>query len=314
MGFGTAPKVARARISDVKPRDGSIMRYAAPLKSAAQRFAFMALVGATVGLIVLGKADTILIDRLRTAVTDAFAPILEALAQPIATVNHLVVDAHNLVNLQADNERLRDENMRLRQWEQVARELAAQNQALSDTLRFVPHDDIHSTTGRIIADSGGVFVRSLLVDVGARDGVARGQAAVAGDGLIGRIAEVGDISARVLLITDLNSRIPVMIESTRDHAILAGDNSDQPKLMYLPPNLTLKPGERIVTAGDGGAFPPGLPVGVISSVVDNTARVAPFADWGRLEYVRIVDYGLKGILGPSDPVSSPVRAKRPPKS
>jgi rod shape-determining protein MreC len=297
----------------VKPRNGSIMRYAAPLRAAAQRFAFLLLIGTTVGLIMLGKADTVLVNRLRSTVTDAFAPILEVLAQPIATVDHLVVDAHNLLDLQVENERLRDENGRLRQWEQVARELAAQNQALRDTLHFVPHDDVHSVTGRIIADSGGAFVRSLLVDVGGRDGVARGQAAVAGDGLIGRVAEVGEISARVLLITDLNSRIPVMIESTRDHAILEGDNSDRPRLMYLPPNLALKPGERIVTSGDGGAFPPGLPVGIVSSVGESGARVTPFADWSRLEYVRVIDYGLKGILDPTDPQPTPVaHAKRSP--
>jgi len=298
----------------VKPRDGSIMRYAAPLKAAAQRFAFLLLIGTTVGLIMLGKADTIVVDQLRTTVTDAFAPVLAALAQPIATVNRAILDVHSLLNLRAENARLRAENARLLQWEQVARELAAQNQALGAQLHFVPHDDVRSVTGRIIADSGGSFVRSLLLDIGARDGVARGQAAVAGDGLIGRVAEVGDISSRVLLITDLNSRIPVMIESTRDHAILAGDNSDQPKLMYLPPNLALKPGERIVTSGDGGAFPPGLPVGVVSAVSENAVRVTPFADWSRLEFVRIIDYGLKGILDPIDPPPTPVRAKRPTKS
>lgn len=285
------------------------MRYAAPLKAVAQRFAFMLLMASAVGLIVLGKVDTVLVERLRIAVADAFAPILAALSEPVATVNHGIENVRELVHLRSENIRLKEENARLRQWEQVARQLAAENQALHGTLHFVSHDDLYSITGRVIADSGGAFVQSLLVDMGVRDGVIKGQAAAVGEGLIGRVAEVGQISSRVLLITDLNSRIPVLIESTRDHAILAGDNTDQPKLLYVPPNVTLMPGDRIVTSGDGGAFPPGLPVGTIASVGEGGARVAPFVSWSRIEYVRIFDYGLKGILSTADPPVS-ARGKR----
>jgi rod shape-determining protein MreC len=286
------------------------MRYAAPLKAVAQRFAFLVLVASAAGLIVLGKADALLVERLRATVIDAFAPILSALARPVATVDHTVEDIRDFVHLRSENLRLKEENARLRRWEQVARELAAQNAALRATLHFVPHDDQRLITGRVIADSGGSFVRSLLIDAGARNGVAKGQAVAVGQGLIGRVAEVGERASRVLLITDLNSRIPVLLESSRDHAILAGDNSNRPRLLYLPPNLTVLPGERIVTSGDGGAFPPGLPIGVVSSVGEGGVRVEPFANWSRLEYVRIIDYGLKGILGPVEPPAPPVRGKR----
>lgn len=285
----------------MKPRGGFIVRYAAPLKAAAPRFAFILLMASAVGLIVLGKMDTVLIERLRTVVTDAFAPILSALSEPVATINRGVEDMRELVHLRSENIRLKQENARLLQWEQAARELAAQNRALRDTLHFTAHEDLHSVAGRVIADSGGAFVRSLLVGLGARDGIAKGQAVAVGEGLIGRIAEVGQISSRVLLITDLNSRIPVLVESTRDHAILSGDNTDQPKLLYVPSNVSLKPGDRIVTSGDGGAFPLGLPIGTIASVNGGIVRVAPFANWGQIEYVRIIDYGLKGVLSPVDP-------------
>lgn len=285
------------------------MRYAAPLRAGAPRIAFFLLLVSAGGLILLGKADAPLVERMRAAVTDAFAPILGALARPVATVDRVIADLRELVQIRAESQRLRDENARLRQWEQVARELDAQNKALRRALNFVPHNEQHSTAGRVIADSSGTFVRSLLVDAGARDGVAKGQAVVVGEGLIGRIIEVGEVSSRVLLITDLNSRIPVMVESTRDRAILAGDNSDEPRLLYLPPAVALSPGERIVTSGDAGAFPPGLPVGAVASAGEGGARVEPFANWSRIEYVRIIDYGLKGILGPADPPPSPVRRR-----
>lgn len=289
------------------------MRFAAPLKAAAQRFAFLLLIASAVGLIVLGKADAVLVERLRATVTDAFAPILAALSRPLATIEGGIEEVREAVHLRSENQRLREANARLGQWEQVARALAAQNQALRETLSFVPHDEQRNIAGRVIADSGGAFVRSLLVDAGSRDGVAKGQAVAVGQGLIGRVAEVGEISSRVLLITDLNSRIPVVIESTRDHAILAGDNSGRPRLLYLPPNLNLVPGERIVTSGDGGAFPPGLPIGAVASTGEGVVRVEPFANWSRIEYVRIIDYGLKGILGPLDPMPAPARGKRAPR-
>ena len=284
------------------------MRYAAPLRAGAPRIAFFLLLLCAGGLILLGKADALLVERMRTTVTDAFAPILGALARPVATVDRAIADLRELVQIRAENQRLREENARLRQWEQVARELDAQNKALRQALNFVPHNEQHSTAGRVIADSSGTFVRSLLVDAGARDGVAKGQAVVVGEGLIGRIIEVGEVSSRVLLITDLNSRIPVMVESTRDRAILAGDNSDEPRLLYLPPAVALSPGERIVTSGDAGALPPGIPVGTVATAGEGGARVGPFANWSRIEYVRIIDYGLKGMLGPAD--SPPSTARR----
>ncbi len=283
----------------MRPRGGFILRYAAPLKAVAQRFAFLALVGLAVGLVILGKADALIVERMRVAVIDAFAPILAALAEPIATAEQFVADTRDLINLREDYLRLKAENARLREWEQAARELAAQNRAYRTALGFVPDGARRSLAARVIADSGGAFVRSLLINAGARDGVARGQAAVVNDGLIGRVAEVGDLSARILLITDLNSRIPVIVESTRDQAILAGDNSDQPRLLYLPPSLRLTPGDRIVTSGTGGVFPPGLPVGMVASVSDSGVRVQPFADWNKIEFVRIIDYELKGILAPA---------------
>src|SRR5436309_8562850 len=117
-----------------------------------------------------------------------------------------------------------------------------------------------------MANSGGGYVLTLMVIGGTDQGLARGQAAVAGDGLVGRLTEVGSQSARVLLITDLNSRIPVVLESSHANAVLAGDNSERPGLLYLGEPGTTKIGERIVTSGEGGIFPPGLPVGVVAAI------------------------------------------------
>jgi rod shape-determining protein MreC len=124
-------------------------------------------------------------------------------------------------------------------------------------------------------------------------------AAVSGDGLVGGVVEVGGRHARILLITDLNSQIPVVVERTRDPAVLAGDNTRLPRLVYLPQNAQVLAGDRIVTSGHGGVFPPGLPIGVVTSIDEGAIKVMPYVDWNRLEYIRLLDYGLDGVVKPS---------------
>lgn len=281
----------------MKQRTGSVLRFATPLKVLAQRFAFLTLIGIAFGLMMLAKADMVVIERMRSAATDAVAPILDVFSRPTAAVSDFADGVREAVWLRTENARLREDNERLLHWQQVARRLEAENRTLRGLLNVVPAAPVSFVTARVIADSGGTFVRSVLVDSGAGDGVKKGQAVITGHGLVGRVAAVGKHSARVLLITDLNSRIPVLVASTRERAVLAGDNSDRPTLVHLASEAAVSPGDPIVTSGHGGAFPPGLPVGVVASVAEGDVRVQPYVSWSRLEYVRVVDFGLEGILG-----------------
>ena len=138
-----------------------------------------------------------------------------------------------------------------------------------------------------------------MVNAGNRDGVAKGQAAITSEGLAGRVAEVGVRSARVLLVTDINSRIPVLVGEGRDRAILAGDNTNQPRLRYLAPGTEIRPGDYVVTSGHGAIFPPGLPIGVVTQASETTMRVQPFVDWAHMEFLRLADYELPGTLRPA---------------
>jgi rod shape-determining protein MreC len=192
---------------------------------------------------------------------------------------------------------LREENARLLQWQELARRLVAENAQLRGLVKFTPENGApFFVSAQVVANSGGAFARNVLVNAGSREGVARGQAAVAGEGLVGRVSEVGDRSARILLLTDLNSRIPVVLSESRERAVMAGDNSDRPRLLYVPANISVKVGERIVTGSAGGVFPPDIPVGVVASVDGTVITVEPYADLSRIEYVRVIDFGLAGVL------------------
>jgi rod shape-determining protein MreC len=247
-------------------------------------------------MILFGKTDLLLYDGLRASVADRVAPLLQAVGQPVAAVTNAVQSVSNAVSVGRENAQLREENARLLQWQEVARRLETENTELRALTKFEPQNTVHSLAAQVIADSGGAFARNVLINAGSQEGVARGQAALSGEGLVGRISEVGSRTARVLLLTDLNSHIPVELEDNHQHAVLDGDNSEQPRLVYLPMTVEATVGERIVTVGAGGVFPPGLPVGVVSSVANGVIRVEPYAELSRLEVLRIVDFGLSGVL------------------
>jgi rod shape-determining protein MreC len=247
-------------------------------------------------MIIVGKADQVVFQSLRNSMMDAAAPALDMLSRPAAALDAAVDRVRGFITVYRDNARLAEENERLLGWQHVALRLSAENAELRALAKLVPEPAISFVTGRVIADSGGAYARSVMVNAGRDNGVARGQAALTGEGLVGRVAEVGSRAARILLITDLNSRVPVVVDGTRQRAILAGDNSAQPSLRYVDSGGTIRIGDRIVTSGQGGVFPPGLPVGVVAGVDSEGARVEPYAALSRVDYLRLVDYGLAEAL------------------
>jgi rod shape-determining protein MreC len=248
---------------------------------------------------LVGKADTILVEQARVLALDLASPVLEAIARPVAVANRTIADLKEFASLREENARLREENARLLAWQTAARRLENENEGLRGLANFREGPEASFITARIVGDSVSAYVRGALLNVGRKAGVATGQAVVTGEGLAGRIAEVGDNSSRVLFVTDVNSRLPVLIERTRERAILAGDNSPQLRLTLLQSLQGVQRGDRIITSGHGGSFPVGIPVGEVVETSEGHVRVRPFADFSRLEFVRVVDYGVTGLVGGS---------------
>lgn len=238
---------------------------------------------------------------LRMKASDAITPVLNAVVSPIAKAADVVRNISGLSELQAENLRLQQENIKLKEWYQTALLLEAENKSLRDLLNVKVEPHYKSVTARVLADSGNAFVKSALIAAGSHDGLKKGQAVLSGDGLVGRVTELGEQSARVLLITDINSRVPVLIEDTRQHAVLAGDNQDLAKLLYLPPDTTVNQGARIITSGHGGMFPPGLAIGKVIKTKDGQIRVQPFAEFTRMTHVRVIDHNVDPnfVAGPA---------------
>src|SRR5438552_7476737 len=273
-----------------------MMRISPAHRAAIERTSVTLLVVVSAAMIIAGKADQVAFQFLRNSVMDAAAPALDMLSRPAAAFDAAADRLRGFITVYRDNVRLAEENERLLGWQQVAMRLSAENAELRDLAKLVPDPAISFVTARAIGDSGGAYARNVIVNAGRDNGVARGQAAMTGVGLVGRVAEVGSRAARILLITDLNSRVPVVVDGTRQRAILAGDNSARPSLRYVDSGGTIRTGGRIATSGQGGVFPPGLPVGVIASIDGEGARVEPYAALSRVDYLRLVAYGLAEAL------------------
>jgi rod shape-determining protein MreC len=275
-----------------------MIRLSIQARQALAKLTLPVLIAAAFGLMLLGKADTVFAERARMALADALAPIYAALSEPLGTLRDAVAGVTDLWELRADNARLRDENDRLRRWQSVALALDAENQRLKANLHWVPDPAPSYITARVVADAGGVYAKAVLLSIGPNHGIKKGGIALDERGLVGRVTEVGARTARVLLITDMNSRIPVILENSRAHAILIGTNGPRPRLLYWPEGSMPQEGERIVTSTEASAFPANLPIGVVHFSSANVPEVVPAAMLQRLEVVRIFDYGLGGIVAP----------------
>ena len=279
---------------------GSVLRFAIPMRALIQRFAFVLLIASAFALMLLGRLDNKIVEQTRLAIIDGVSPIMEVVSRPAAGFNRMVDTISEQLHLRRKLTRLEAENESLRQWQSAARRLEAENAAYRALLSSKPDVVPSFVAARVIADAGAPFVRTVLLNAGHRDGIRRGQAVLNADGLVGRVSEVGQRSARVLLLSDLNSRVPVLNGSSLQRGVLSGDNSDWPTLVFLPSQARVSQGDPIVTSGHGGVFPPGLPVGVVGSLRDGNVRIQPYVDWHRLELVRVVRFDIPKLAPAGD--------------
>jgi rod shape-determining protein MreC len=241
-----------------------------------------------IGLVILGKAQSSLFDRARTYYSDSISPTLKTVGRPLGGVSAWFSGAGHVFDVYQENQRLKQENARLRQWQSAALVLDARVKRYQLLLNAVPDPSLQAITTRVIGRDNRPFLDTLILDAGKSRGVKPGEAVVDARGMIGRVFLAGDHTSWVILLTDLNSRVPVVIEPGNVQAMMAGDNSENPTLQPMSQGAQIKEGSQVVTSGDGGLLPNGVPVG--SVVWDGSAyRVALLADAANADDVRVVD-------------------------
>lgn len=204
-----------------------------------------------------------------------------------------------------ENRRLKAEIAELRGWRDEAIAQKNINGRYEALLGLRTEPPVPMATGRAISESRGPFSNAKLIDVGSAKGVRIGNPVVTEHGLVGRVTGVTGGVSRVVLLTDVASRTPVMIERTDARAMLTGDGGDSPRLEFIRGSGSIKAGDRILSSGDGGGLPRGLPVGVAAKGVDGAWRVKLFSDHGAIDYVRVLLFQSFGQLVSPNALNAP---------
>nr|WP_325250724.1 rod shape-determining protein MreC [Amylibacter sp.] len=258
-----------------------------------------------VATFMVWRIDNPRAERFRMAVIDRVVPNLEWVFAPVAHMSNMISDFQSYSRIYQQNQELRRELQQMKAWKEAAIQLEQKNAKLLDLNNVKLNPKLTYTTGVVLTDSGSPFRQSALINIGKHDGVVDGWAAMDGLGLVGRISGVGNNSARVLFLTDSSSRIPVEVTPAGQKAILAGDNTPLPPLEFIDGVDQVRAGDRVVTTGDGGVFPPGLLAGTVFLSGDGRLRVKLAADYRRLEFLRVIRHL------PSAPISEPGRLVGP---
>jgi rod shape-determining protein MreC len=254
----------------------------------------LTLIFASAVLLVLERVDHRWVHVLRTASFGVISPILEQASEPALYVQHLRRRFSEYVDQAAEIERLKAENQQLQQWQWKAKQLETESQEYRKLLLAVDDSSYSFATGRVIADGRSPFVRSALINIGRAQGVTNGYAVVNSEGFVGRVLEAGEHSARVLVFTDINSRIPVEIGGDRVRAIMRGDGDNRPVIEFAPADKAILAGDEVLTSGQDGLLPRGLPIGSIIKA-DHVFKVVPRVDLDRVDFASVLFYAAPGL-------------------
>lgn len=276
-------------------RRRSLFLHLNQLKLLAKKFALVTLFLTALILMLLSKNRSPAVDQTGNVATGAVAPIVDILVAPAKVLAHGYDYFSELKQIKADNTLLRQENRKLKVLQDKYKALEIENKLLSNLLNYVPLPEADFISARVVAEENDTFAHSMLAYVDDK-AVEKGDVVLSDHGLVGRIDKVARSYAKIILLTDINSKIPVVVEKTRIRGILSGDNTARPKLIFIPLDAEIDVGDRIVTSGVSGIFPAGIPVGQVVSVSKNEIRVKTFAFLERLEYVKIVKYGIGGLI------------------
>ena len=263
-------------------------------RKANSRFTLLLLILVSVMLLLssLYSAQASVFKKAREGAIDAAAPVLELFSGPVAYVNGLVGYVADYFGVLEQNEALREENAQLRQWMNEALELRTTVSGFEGLQAYTPPPSAQPIDAYVIGEANDAFARSMIVNAGRSRNIEVGYAVVNDDGLVGHIVDTGNNASRILLLTDIQSRVPVYIEGADIEGILVGKTRDNPVISITESSepIEIAPGQRVMTSGAGGALPRGLPVGAVSGAEDDEINVNLYANYARTRLVRVLNY------------------------
>ena len=253
-----------------------------------RRFLNLIIILIGFALIFIGKADLLAIRTIQTNVSDIFAPLFNVVAAPVRAVETMFEGMRTVASLREETVRLRAENERLKRWRRRSEILESENRQLRTVLGAVIPADRQAVTARAIAAPGSSFSHTMMITHGTDKRIQRGDPVVTADGLVGYIIEVSKRHSWVLMLSDVNSRLPILLSTSSWPGLAIGQNSDMLSLSFLPLEAEPKENELVLTSGHGEILPPGLPVGRVVKGVGREYYIQPVVDLRKVAFVSIL--------------------------
>ncbi len=241
-----------------------------------------------IGIFILWRIDNPRVERFRAMIIDTIVPNMNWAMAPVTAAVNLTRDFKSYKEIVEQNQELRRELQRMKSWKEAALQLEQENARLLELNNLVVDPKHTFVSSIVLADSGSPFSQTILLNVGARDGVRDGWPALDGLGLVGRISGIGKTSSRLILLTDTSSRIPVIIQPSGQNALVSGDNTIAPTIDFLKDPSVVRPGDRVVTSGRAGTLLPDLLIGQVVRDRNQRLRVKLAAEYERLKFVRVL--------------------------
>jgi len=255
-------------------------------KGTQQKFSLIALILISVILLYVDTFENRPLKFTRSFVKDIIYKGSTFISLPGKTIDSFFKTVRTHFYIHSENLKLKEENSELKNSLYNYNFIKVENNQLKSLLseRATPYSTLKNA--KVIIDKNSPFIKSIIINKGSKEKIKKGMAVLDKNYFIGRTVEVNFFSSRVLLVTDLNSRIPVIIEPNGYQAILTGDGESEPKLEYLPKSHEIKKGNVVYTSGKDGIFSPGIPIGKIIYNSENIS-VSLFSNITQLSYVNV---------------------------
>ena len=265
---------------------GIAIRSAFLRKGTQQRFSLFALIIFSIILIYVETIETKPLDYLRSFIKDTIYRGSVVVSFPSKGFKSVFSTVENHLNLYNENIKLKEENAQLQEQIYDPGFLIFENKQLRQLLDEQVTSSTNLVSARVMLDKQSPYLNSFVINSGSNKEIKNGMAVLDGKNFVGRIVDVNFFSSRVLLVTDLNSKIPVSIEPSGHQAILSGHGTKEPTLEYLPKNHTVQSGNKVYTSGKEGIFAPGIPIGEVRMSNEKNS-VSLFSDISQIVFINI---------------------------